>query len=255
MYIHNIDPVLFEIGFLEIRYYGLVYLLGVLILYYYLKKNKDKLGLSEDNIYNFIFYSFLGIIIGARLFEFMFSEPDVLLADPLELFRIWHGGMSFFGGLVGVLISGYYFCKRYKLDFYKLADVAVFPATIALIFGRIANFINGEIVGTISELPWCVVFNGYLGCRHPYQIYASLSHLWLLLILFKARNLKYKKNLENGILFVTFIICYSLIRFLVDFLREEPRILGLTIWQILSLIFIIAGLIFYKKIKLKIKYQ
>jgi|SRR3989344_1066931 len=253
MFLQNIDPVLFRVGFLEIRYYGLVYLLGFILSFYIIRKYKDELGLNKEKIYDLIFYLFLGLIIGARVFHFLFSEPYTLLRDPLEILRIWNGGMSFFGSLTGVLLAGIIFCKKNNVDFFKLADILVFPATIALIFGRIANFINGELVGTITNLSWCVVFKDYGGCRHPYQIYASFSHLILLLFLFKIKQLKERMKLKNGVLLFSFIGLYSLFRIITDFFRDDPRVFGITIWQIISLIFIILSLILFYNLYIKNK--
>ena len=241
MLLNNIDPVLFKIWFFEIRYYGLAYFIGFLLAFFHLKKNQKELNLSEEQVYDIILYLFIGIIFGARIFYFIFDEPYTLIHDPLEFFKIWHGGMDFFGSLFGVLISIYLYCNYTKINFYKLSDVLVFPATIALILGRIANFINGEIVGTTSSLPWCVVFKGYIGCRHPYQIYAAISHLVLLLTLFKFKSLKNK----DGFLLVIFLFGYGILRFLIDFFRDEPRFFYLTIWQHFSLSFILFSLILY----------
>lgn len=245
MIVHNLDPILFKIGFLEIRYYGLVYLLGFLFVLFTLRKNKEKLKLKEDDVYNLIFYLFLGIIIGARIFHFVFSEPRIFISDPLELFRIWRGGMSFFGSLLGVILVSYIYCRKKNVSFYQLGDLIVIPATLFLILGRIANFINGEIVGTITNVPWCVIFKYFEGCRHPYQLYAAFSHFILLISLLVIKKIKDKKKLKDGILFIFFIGFYCFLRFLVDFFRDEPRFLGITIWQFMSLIIILFSLILF----------
>lgn len=250
MFIHTIDPVLFKIGFLEIRYYGLVYFLGFMLVFFLLRKHKKELGLEEENIYDFIIYLFLGLFIGARIFYFLFSEPYTILNSPLEFFKIWKGGMSFFGSLIGILIAGYIFCKKRKLDFYKLGDFVVIPATFGLFLGRIANFLNGEFAGTITNVNWCVIFKNYFGCRHPYQLYAALSHLVLLFLLLKIKSIKESKKLKEGIVLISFIILYSLFRFFTDFFRENPRLLGLTGWQFMSILFFLFGLTWlYKKYK------
>ncbi|MEK6936860.1 MAG: prolipoprotein diacylglyceryl transferase [Nanoarchaeota archaeon] len=249
MYFHNFDPVLFRLGFLEIRYYGLVYLLGFLLVFLFLRKYKKELSLKEDDVYNLIFYLFIGVILGARIFHFIFSEPYILINDPLEFFRIWNGGMSFFGSLTGVILMVYIFCKRYKTSFFKTADVLVLPATIALFFGRIANFINAELIGRITDVSWCVIFPTYSQCRHPYQIYAALSHLVLLIILIFTWKLKEKRKLKNGVVFVSFVVFYSLLRITTDFFREDLRIFGFTIWQYISLAFLLLGIYIYKKLK------
>ncbi len=248
MYFHNLDPVLFKLGFLDIRYYGLVYLFGFLLTFFILKKNEKELNLKEDDVYNFIFYWFIGVIFGARIFHFVFSEPYTLIEDPLEIFRIWNGGMSFFGSLTGVILMSYIFCKRNKINFFKLADILVLPTSFVLFLGRIANFINAELIGTITTVPWCVIFPTYAQCRHPYQIYAALSHLSLFFILLGIRKIKDKKKLKDGIVFISFIIFYSLFRIITDFFREDPKIFGFTIWQYMCLVFLLFGIYLYKKI-------
>lgn len=243
MFVHNINPVILRIGFLEIRYYGLVYVFGFALTYYLLRKNKERFGLSEKSLDDFFMYIFLGAIVGSRLFHFLFSEPLTLIRNPLEFFMIWHGGMSFFGGLIFTSLAAYIFTRKHRLDFYKLADFIVFPFTIALILGRIANFINAEIVGTITNVPWCFNFPGYMGCRHPYQLYASFSHLVLLGILLIARKIK-----QKGFLFWLFVTAYSGIRFITDFFRADPRFLALTVWQYFCIIGFIIGLLFINKL-------
>lgn len=249
MYFHNLDPVLFKLGFLEIRYYGLVYLLGFLLIFLFLSKYKKELNLRDDDVYNLLFYLFIGVIVGARIFHFIFSEPYLLIDDPLEIFRIWNGGMSFFGSLTGVILMSYIFCKRNKVEFFKLADILVFPTAFALFLGRIANFINAELIGTITTVSWCVIFPTYSQCRHPYQIYAAISHLALLFVLFGVKRIKDNKKLKEGIVFISFIIFYSLFRIITDFFREDLRIFGFTIWQYMSLIFLIIGIYLYIKHK------
>ncbi len=249
MYFHNIDPVLFKLGFLEIRYYGLVYLFGFLLTFFVLRKYRKELGLSEEKVYDLLFYLFIGLVLGARVFHFVFSEPYILISDPLELFRIWNGGMSFFGSLTGVILMSYIFCKRNNINFFRLGDILVFPTTIALFFGRIANFINAELIGRITEVSWCVIFPTYSQCRHPYQIYAAISHLILFFILIFIWRLKERKKWKDGLVFMSFIIFYSLLRIITDFFREDPRLFGFTIWQYISFIFLLIGIYLFKKLK------
>jgi len=247
MYIHNINPTLFQLGPLEIRFYGIVYALGFLIVYYMLYKKRKDLGIKKQQIDNLILALLIGLLVGARLFHFIFAEPLTLLKNPLELFMLWHGGMSFFGALLGCFISVIYYSRKIKLDWKKFADIIVIGATIALILGRIANFINGELVGIPSNLPWCVIFPMYdYVCRHPYQIYASLSHILLLGILLFCYKLKKKQ----GFIFSIFLIGYSLLRFITDFFREDLRFLGLTSWQYISIIVLAIGLYMLLKLKL-----
>ncbi len=251
MFIHNIDPTLFKISFLEIRFYGIVYALGFLLVYWLIYKKRKELKITRDQVDNLILFLFIGLILGGRIFHFLFSEPSLLIKNPLEIFMVWHGGMSFFGSLIGCFIGAFYYLKKIKLDWRKFADVIVIAATITLIFGRIANFINGELVGIPSNVPWCVIFPkiDYV-CRHPYQIYASFSHVVLLGVLLFVNKLKNVKKLKDSLVFITFLIGYSVLRFITDFVREDPRFIGLTVWQYISLIVIGVGLFFLIKQKL-----
>ena len=223
---------------MEIRYYGIVYVIGFLLFYYFLCKNKEKLGIDTKQVDDIFLYCFLGLVIGARLFHFIFTDPLMFVRDPLEILKIWHGGMSFFGGLIGVVIVLFFYFRKYKMDYKDFADIAVFPAVIALILGRIANFINSEIIGTVSNLPWCVIFSKIDSlCRHPYQIYAAISHLILLI----ALVIVWKKSNKKGMVFYTFLLGYGLLRFITDFFRENPRVFGLVGWQYLSIILFVIG--------------
>tara|TARA_B100002003_G_C14143765_1_gene549909 strand:- start:1982 stop:2746 length:765 start_codon:yes stop_codon:yes gene_type:complete len=245
MFIHNLNPTLLEIGPLEIRYYGIVYALGFLLVYYMLYKKREELKIKREQVDNLILALLIGLLVGARIFHFVFSDPLVFLKNPLELFMIWNGGMSFFGAFTGCFIASVWYLNKIKLDWKKFADVIVIGVTVALIFGRIANFINGELVGTISSLPWCVVFSGFdTLCRHPYQIYASLSHVLLLGIL-----LFFSKFKKKGLVFTSFLIGYSILRFITDFVREDLRFIGLTVWQYVSLVVVLIGLIWLVKEK------
>lgn len=245
MFIHNINPTLLNIGPFEIRYYGLVYAFAIILAYFFLKKKTKETGIKDVDGY--LLYFIIGLLIGARLFEFIFTNPLILITQPLEIFKIWHGGMSFFGGLIGGITGTYIFCKKYNKKFWKIIDMIVFPATIGLILGRIANFTNAELVGTITTLPWCVVFPYHVGCRHPYQIYAAISHIILFGIIYLAYKIKKSRKIKSGIVFLSFTFFYSLIRLLTDFVREEPRFFGLTVWQYLSIITMIISLIIFIK--------
>lgn len=242
MFINAIDPTLLKIGFLEIRFYGIVYVLGFLLSYYILNKNREKLKLSRKQVDNLSFYFLIGLIIGARIFHFLFNDISVFYNDPLELFKLWHGGMSFYGGFLGALIASYLYLKNRLIDF---ADVIVIPVSFALILARFANFLNSEIVGTVTNLPWCVVFTVYDQlCRHPYQLYGvvSLSLLFAVLLIIR------KQKVRKGVLFLSFIAGYSLLRIITDFFREDLRLLGLTPWQYVSIIILIVAFVVYRKV-------
>jgi phosphatidylglycerol:prolipoprotein diacylglycerol transferase len=251
MFINNIDPTLFKFGIFEIRFYGLVYVFGFLLVYYMLYKKRDFLKIKKEQIDNLIIALFVGLIVGARIFNFLVEDPSVFYKNPLELLMIWHGGMSFFGGLLGCFIAAYWYLNKIKVEWKKFADLIIIALTITLIFGRIANYLNSELVGTVSNLPWCVVFSYFDNiCRHPYQIYASLSHIVLLGILLVVNKIKNSKQLGDGLIFGTFLIGYSALRFITDFFREESfKFLGLSSWQYICLIILIIGLVLLIKQK------
>ena len=237
MFIHNINPTLLHLGPLEIRYYGLVYLLGFIILYFVLNKNKDKLNLTKDDVYDLIFYIFLGILIGSRLMHILW-ELDYYILNPIKIFYFWEGGMAFHGGLIGVLIASYYFCKKKNISLAKLADTLVIPAVFILALGRIANFINAELYGTITNVSWCVKFPNVDGCRHPTQLYYSLKRFLVLGILIFLN----RKEHKDGFLFLNMLTLFGIGRFFIDFLIEEWHFLGLTLGQYLSTAMFIIGI-------------
>ncbi|MCP3681429.1 MAG: prolipoprotein diacylglyceryl transferase, partial [bacterium] len=183
---------------------------------------------------------------GARLFSLIFPDPIGFLKDPLEFFRIWNGGMSFFGGLIGGFAVTYFYVRKHNMDWRKFADIAILPLAFALILGRLANFSNAELLGTPSSLPWCVVFTQVDNiCRHPYQLYSGFLHLILfsvMLIIHKTRKLK------PGALFFIFLTGYGILRLATGFFRDDPyRLFGLTLWQYGSIALIILGIVYLIK--------
>ena len=161
MFFHNINPVLFEIGPFQIRYYGLFYALGFVIAYfliYYLAKRRQ-LGITKDDVSDFLVYQIIGIVLGARLLYVLFYNLQYYLKNPFEIIAIWHGGLSFHGGLIGGIIASYLFCKKKKIEFYDLADIIVIPVALGLALGRIGNFMNAELYGRITNMPWCIDYS------------------------------------------------------------------------------------------------
>jgi len=241
MFINNINPAIFSIFGLEIRYYGLVYVIGFLLILFILNKQREKLKLSKDDVYDYLFYLIIFTILGARLFEILFYEPLFYFSNPLQMLMIWKGGLSFHGALSGVVIWTYIFTRKKRLHFYDISDIIVIPVAFMLFLGRIANFINGELVGKITNLSWAVKFQGYEGFRHPTQIYESLKNLLIFFILSFLKN----KNLKKGTLTWLFVFMYGTLRFFIEFLKEQTSfILGIPITQILSSIMIVVGLYF-----------
>ncbi|WP_022853294.1 prolipoprotein diacylglyceryl transferase [Thermodesulfatator atlanticus] len=216
----HIDPVIVHIGPLAIRWYGLMYLLGFLAAYFLTKYQLRERGLREleTHLDNIIFWGALGLIIGARLGHVFFYFPGYYLKHPLEIFALWHGGMSFHGGLLGVLITGYIYAKKHGLNFWFWADLFVVPAPIGLGLGRLGNFINGELYGRPTDVPWAMVFpKGGPIPRHPSQLYEAFGEgLVLFLLMWFLR----KKNWPCGYKFATFLVAYGVIRFFIEFFRE-----------------------------------
>ena len=184
----NIDPVLISLGPVAIRYYGLIFVLGFIVALYILKKyvRRSKIEMEEGQVYDLIFYLLLGVIIGARVFHIIFWNFSYYFADPLKILYIWEGGLSFHGGLIGAVVLAYFFAKKRNLSFWRLADIIVLPAIFVLALGRIANFINQEILGKITDVSWCVRFLRAEpeNCRHPVQLYASAGRFLLFFVLF-----------------------------------------------------------------------
>ncbi|MCK5282321.1 MAG: prolipoprotein diacylglyceryl transferase [Nanoarchaeota archaeon] len=253
MFTNNISPVLFKIGIFEIRYYGIIYALGFIIAYLFLRHyiKKDKLeGIKVKQVDDLILYLLIGTVVGARLFNFVFYNPRVFWFDPIEILRIWEGGLSFHGGVIGAIISMSIFSRKYKVRFIDIIDALVIPGSLALALGRIANFTNQELYGTLSNLPWCVKFVAVDGlCRHPYQIYAAISHF----ILFGILLFIYARQNKEGASFWSFILFYGSFRFFTDFFREEIKFYGISMGQFLSLIMVIISLVvLIKRRKIKI---
>ena len=254
MFIHNIDPVLSQLGPFQIRYYGIIYALGFIIAYYliYYLAKKRLINLTKNDVSDYIFYSVIGVIIGARLAHVL-ANYNFYLDNPFQIFAVWNGGLAFHGGLIGLLIVSYYFTKKKNIDFYDLADIVVIPAAIALALGRIANFLNGELYGKIASIPWAVKFQDAEGFRHPSQIYESLKNLFIFFVLWFVRD----KKLPKGFLFWLFVTMYGGLRFLIELLFREPIsplgfiIFNLTITNISNIIMFLAGLFMLYKLNKK----
>jgi phosphatidylglycerol:prolipoprotein diacylglycerol transferase len=253
-----IDPILISYGPVRVSWYGLMYVFGFSISYFlvlYQIRRKD-FGLSKPEIENLFFYLIIGLAVGARLGYVIFYNPGMYLRDPLEIFAIWHGGMSFHGGLIGVLIVGILFSRKNKKSFWRLADLLTVTAPIGLALGRLGNFINGELYGRVTQVPWGMVFplGGPLP-RHPSQLYESaLEGFILFAILWRLKD---KKIPEGGIL-PLFLIFYGIFRFFIEFLREPDAQLGFVLGpfsmgQVLCFLMILGGAVLYGALKKRIR--
>ncbi|MEK6899682.1 MAG: prolipoprotein diacylglyceryl transferase [Nanoarchaeota archaeon] len=250
MWVHNLNPTLLKLGFLEIRWYGLVYIFGFFlsILWLFHLRKRGLIALSKDEIWDFVFYLMLGVLIGARLFE-VFWTPELYLSDPINLFKIWQGGMSFHGGFVGIVTAAWLYCRKKKLPIWKMADYMSLPAMFALALGRIANFVNGELVGRVWNGSWCVIFPDYGSqCRHPSMIYAFLQRMavfgWLSFLTF-SKSLQ--SSFKPGFIFWNFVLWEGVGRIIVDFYREDILYFGFSLGQWFSLVMVIAAVIAFVK--------
>ncbi len=244
MFVNDINPVLLKLGIFEIRYYGLVYVLGFLLVYFVLSsyRKNGKLELSENELDKYVFYLMLGIVVGARLFHVFLWDFKYYMNNLLDIFKFWEGGMAFYGGLSGAIFVTYIFFKKKKISFLRVADMVVIPAALMLALGRVANFLNGELVGIVTNVSWCVKFKFSEGCRHPVQLYEAFGRFFIFCTLLFLNN----KKRKEGFLFWTFLFLMGLLRFLTDFFRDDPRFY-LTLAQYFSLvILVISG---YKLIK------
>ena len=246
MFTNNFDPVAFQIFSFEIRWYSLAYIMGILLGWLYCKKkiinDKALLDLFDD----FITYLIIGIIFGGRLGYVLFYNLGYYLKNPIEIFFLWNGGMSFHGGLIGVVLATLLFSKKNKIKPFVFLDIVSLAAPIGIFFGRVANFINSELYGRPTELPWSVKFITIDNInRHPSQLYeAFFEGIILFMILSHFTKVGYLR--KPGLISSMFLIFYSFFRFIIEFFRNpDPQIgyiaLNLTLGQLISIIFLILG--------------
>jgi phosphatidylglycerol---prolipoprotein diacylglyceryl transferase len=253
MFINNFDPVAFQIMSLEIRWYSLAYIFGIVIGWILCKKKFIKNSDISEKFDDYITYLIIGIILGGRIGYIIFYNFSYYLDNIFDIFKIWQGGMSFHGGLLGVIASSYIFAKKNNQNPFFYLDQVSLVAPVGIFFGRLANFINSELYGTVSSAPWSVIFIKVDNLsRHPSQLYeAILEGVILFLILMYFINKDYLK--KPGLISGLFLIFYSLFRFFVEFFRVPDDQIGylfldLTMGQIISLVFTSIGItLFYLK--------
>jgi phosphatidylglycerol:prolipoprotein diacylglycerol transferase len=243
----NISPVFFEFGPLQFRWYGLMYLIGLTVAYFLIRHKVDRKGLAitKDQIYDMIVWAALGIFIGGRLGYTLFYNFSYYIQHPAKIIAVWEGGMSFHGGLIGTIVSLIWFSKRQGIPVYTIADLAAAVTPIGLGFGRLGNFINGELYGRATDVDWCMVFpTGGPACRHPSQLYeAGLEGVLLFSVLWMIG----RKATPPGTIFWSFITGYGMCRFVVELFREPDAHIGfifgsLSMGQILSLPMLVVGI-------------
>ena len=251
MFTHNLDPILINLGFISLRWYSLAYIFGILIGWWYgkkiIKKFKNKHGnFLADDFDDLITYLIFGIVIGGRVGYVIFYNLNYYIENPLDIIKIWQGGMSFHGALIGIIIGTFFFSYRRDKNALFFLDIIACVSPIGIFFGRIANFINGELVGKISSVPWSVIFpNVDMMPRHPSQIYeAILEGIILFLIVNFFIN---KKEYTIGTCSYVFLINYGALRIFSEFFREPDLQLGYilnvaSMGSILSFVMFLSGI-------------
>ena len=246
MFINNFDPVAFQIFSLEIRWYSLSYIIGILLGWFLSKRIFISNNELRDKFDDYITYLILGIIIGGRLGYVIFYNFEYYMNNFIDIFKVWQGGMSFHGGLLGIIFVSILFAKKNNHDPFKYLDVVAIVAPIGIFFGRISNFINSELYGIETNLPWGVKFLQIDNLsRHPSQIYEAIFEgviLFFILLYFRKKVFMKSPGMISGL----FLIFYSIFRFLIEFLRVPDEQLGylffnLTMGQIMSFLFLLIG--------------
>lgn len=249
----EIDPVIVQIGPFALRWYGLAYLAGILGGWWYMRflathPAGAKPAVKREQVGDFVAWATVGIVLGGRLGYVLFYKPAHFLAHPLEIFQVWQGGMSFHGGLLGVVVAVIWFCRANGIPLLAFGDLMACAAPIGLFFGRVANFVNGELFGRpAADVPWAMVFpHGGPEPRHPSQLYeAGLEGLLLFVVLHLSWRVKAVRA-RPGTLTGIFLIGYAMARATVETYREPDTFLGflwggLTMGQLLSLPMLAVG--------------
>lgn len=253
VFYHNIDPTILSLGPLEIRWYGIMYVITFLITYHYLLQaiRHKKINLTTEDVDDIILWPTIGLLLGARLFEVIIYNPAYYLQNPLMIFAIWKGGLSFHGGLLGAIVAAIIICRKKHIGVMQLGDIIIIPLALGQALGRLGNFINGELYGRITNAWWGMNFGNELDSmgnhvfRHPSQLYEMSYDLIIFGILMLIRN----KNLKQGTMIAIFLILYSIFRFFTEFVREPNYLIGpLTPGQLLNIPMLIIGVwLVYRK--------
>ena len=257
MYIHDLDPVLFDFGFLIIRWYSLAYIFGILIGWWLGKKiiliKFRSLNYSFDikEFDNLITYIIISMLIGGRIGYVLFYNFGYYLSSPLEILKIWKGGMSFHGALIGIIFGTYWFSIKKNISTFFLLDIVAFVAPVGIFFGRIANFINGELIGKTTDVAWGVIFPSVDGnMRHPSQLYEAFLEG---IVLFIIMNLiLFRNSYKTGTCSYIFLIFYGIFRVFSEVYREPDLQVGylfnlVSMGTVLSILMILAGIIIFLK--------
>ena len=255
MYTHNLDPVLIDFGFLVIRWYSLAYIFGILIGWWLGKriilKRFQNLNFNIKEFDNLITYIIISLLLGGRIGYILFYNFEYYLSNPLDVLKIWEGGMSFHGALIGIILGTYWFSIKKNIPTFFLLDIIAFVAPIGIFFGRIANFINGELVGKTTDVFWGVIFPKIdNNIRHPSQLYEAFFEG---IVLFIIMNLiLFKNKYKTGTCSYIFLIFYGIFRTFSELFREPDSQVGylfgpISMGTMLSFLMILAGIIIFLK--------
>ena len=261
MYSHNLDPVLIDLGFIAIRWYSLAYIFGIVAGWWFGKKIIKHISKNNNLYFNIkefddlITYIIVSLIIGGRLGYIIFYNLDYYISNPIDIIKIWEGGMSFHGALVGIILGTYFFSKSRRISTLFLLDIIACVSPIGIFLGRIANFINGELVGKVTNVSWSVIFPAIdMLPRHPSQLYeAVLEGVILFLIL---NTIVFRQRYKIGTCSYLFLIFYGVLRIMSELYREPDAQLGyifnlFSMGTILSLLMILGGLIIFNILQKK----
>jgi len=247
--------VVLELFGFPIHWYGVMYLLAFLLAFYLLPRLQKhrSVRLSKDEWSTFLSWGVIGVLLGGRLGYVLFYAPELIVRDPLEILKVWHGGMSSHGGFIGVLFFTGLYLRSKKIPLLHLADIAVVPVAIGLAFGRFGNFINLELYGTASNLPWATAIPGVEGLRHPVQFYAIAKDLLIAALCYWHLTKVYP--VIAGRTLALFLILYGVLRFLIEYVRAQEYpimdigVLSLSRGQLLTIPVFIAGLLLWKLVR------
>ena len=257
MYTHNLDPILFDFGFLVIRWYSLAYIFGILIGWWLGKKiilkRFQNLSFYFDikEFDNLITYIIISMLLGGRIGYVLFYNFGYYLSNPQDILKIWEGGMSFHGALIGIILGTYWFSIKKKIPTFFLLDIVAYVAPIGIFFGRIANFINGELVGKTTDVFWGVIFPIIDdNMRHPSQLYEAFLEGIILFVI--MNSILFKDNYKTGTCSYIFLIFYGIFRIFSEFYREPDFQVGylfdlISMGTMLSILMVIAGIIIFLK--------
>ncbi|MBC8018540.1 MAG: prolipoprotein diacylglyceryl transferase [Verrucomicrobia bacterium] len=231
----QIDPVFLSIGPLQFRWYGLMYVLAFVATYFILRSEtrRKQLPLTSDDVADLVFFGAMGVVLGGRLGYILFYNLGFYLTHPLRIFAVWEGGMSFHGGFLGVICAFVIYARRKQIPFFTLIDMAALCAPVGLGLGRLGNFINGELYGRQTDMPWGIIFPGGGDVpRHPSQLYEAFLEGLVLFVLVRIAS---RRSSATGAAGWTFVAGYGLFRFIVEFFRQPDAQIGTFLGGIISM--------------------